>query len=62
MKVNILTQVLRKKKYESPFTERTGTEDMELHRTELYNKDVVGFIIFIVVIFVFFMISSYGRT
>jgi hypothetical protein len=62
MKVNILTQVLRKKKYESPFKERTGTEDMEFHRTELYNKDVVGFIIFIVVIFVFFMISSYGRT
>ncbi len=62
MKVNILTQVLRKKKYESPFKERTGTEDNEFHRTELYNKDVVGFIIFLVVIFVFFMISSYGRT
>lgn len=62
MKVNILSQVLRKKKYESPFKAQAGIKDNEFHRTELYKKDVVGFIIFLVVICALFMISSYVKT
>lgn len=60
MKVNILTQVLRKQKYKSNFQiERMSDIDKDNER-HLYAKDVVGFFIFLVVIFVFFMAATYG--
>jgi hypothetical protein len=62
VKVNILLEVLRKKKYKSDFKEQLAVKDSDSHRTELHDKDVVGFIIFLVVIVVFFIVSSYLRS
>lgn len=36
--------------------------DNGIQRTELHKQDVIGFIIFLIVIFLFFTMSSYIRS
>lgn len=62
MKVNILAEVLRKKKYISPFAERAPESKPNEDDKSLYYKDVAGFFIFLLAIFVFYLAAWFGKT
>ena len=51
MNVNILTQVIRQRRYPSAPTSKIRIQDDEPHNEKLIYKDVAGFIIFLVVAF-----------
>ncbi len=58
MKVNILIQTLRQRRQLTATPTPKSTEDSE--RDSLYYKDVAGFIIFLVITFVFLMIAMHN--
>jgi hypothetical protein len=60
MNVNILTQVIRKRRYPSPHSSKIYMSDDESHNEKLIYKDVAGIIIFLVVAFSFLMISMFN--
>ncbi len=60
MNVHILTQVIRKRRHPSSPSSKNRIHRDESHDEELINKDVAGFIIFLVVAFSFLMIVMFG--
>lgn len=58
MKVNILIQTLRQ--HRQPRSIPTSKKQRELDQEGLYYKDVAGFIIFLIVTFVFLMIAMHN--
>jgi hypothetical protein len=58
MKVNILIQTLRQRRQLTAMPTPKSTEDLE--QDSLYYKDVAGFIIFLVITFVFLMIAMHN--
>lgn len=58
MKVNILIQTLRQRRQPRSFP--TSKTQSELDQEGLYYKDVAGFIIFLLVTFVFLMIAMHN--
>jgi hypothetical protein len=58
MKVNILIQTLRQNRTLS--ARRTPKTQEELTQEGLYYKDVAGFLIFLVITFVFLMIAMHN--
>jgi len=58
MKVNILIQTLRQRR--QPRSIPTSKTQSELDQEGLYYKDVAGFIIFLLVTFVFLMIAMHN--
>ena len=58
MKVNILIQTLRQKR--SLSARRALKTQEELTQEGLYYKDVAGFLIFLVITFVFLMIAMHN--
>jgi hypothetical protein len=58
MKVNILIQTLRQ--HRQPRSIPTPKTQRELDQEGLYYKDVAGFIIFVVITFVFLMIAMHN--
>jgi|DEB19_MinimDraft_2_1074335.scaffolds.fasta_scaffold220985_1 hypothetical protein len=60
MNVNILTQVIRQRRYPSSPSSKIHMRDDESHNEKLIYKDVAGFIIFLVVAFSFLMIAMFN--
>jgi hypothetical protein len=60
MNVNILTQVIRQRRYPSSTPTKVRVRDDEPSNENLIYKDVAGFIIFLVVAFSFLMISMFN--
>jgi hypothetical protein len=58
MKVNILIQTLRQRRQLTATPATKSTEDLE--QDSLYYKDVAGFVIFLVITFVFLMIAMHN--
>ena len=56
----IITQVLVKKKTQSPLHREWIKKPAPQNEAELYRKDVAGFLIFIVVVFSMVMISLHA--
>lgn len=56
----IVTQVLVKKKTQSPMRSEWIKPPQKHHEPMLYNKDIAGFLIFLTVVFTVVMISAYA--